>query len=106
MNSSSQTWSSKKRFLCESNMMRVVLKGIVTGEEAALPVKYGADAIVSNHIGRQLSAAYSTSETLPKILDEVRGQIPIILDGGVRTGTGTDDFKAIAHGTMLCGIGL
>jgi 4-hydroxymandelate oxidase len=84
--------------------VKLIVKGIVTGEDAALCVKHGADAIVvSNHGGRQEETLRSTLECLPEIVAAVRGRVPVFLDGGVRRGT--DVFKALALGATAVGIG-
>ncbi|WP_194975935.1 alpha-hydroxy acid oxidase [Aquiflexum lacus] len=82
--------------------MKIVLKGIVTREDAALALEYGADGIiVSNHGGRQLESLRSTIECLPEIVEEIDGKIPVLIDGGIRRGT--DIFKALALGaTAVC----
>jgi 4-hydroxymandelate oxidase len=84
--------------------VKLLIKGIVTGEDAALCVKHGADGIVvSNHGGRQEETLRSTLECLPEIADAVHGRVPVFLDGGVRRGT--DVFKALALGATGVGIG-
>lgn len=97
MHSSSLTWSTTIRFLRSVTGMKIILKGIMTGEDAALAVQHGADAvIVSNHGGRQLDDTCATLEALPEVAAAVKGAIPVLLDGGVRTGG--DVFKALALG--------
>ncbi len=84
--------------------MKLVLKGIVTGEDAELAVEHGADAVmVSNHGGRAGATLRSTIECLPEVAAGVRGRVPIIMDSGVRRGT--DIFKALALGADAVGIG-
>ena len=82
--------------------MKIVLKGIVTKEDAALSIKHNVDGIiVSNHGGRQLESLRSTIDCLPEIAEEINGKIPILIDGGIRRGT--DIFKALALGaTAVC----
>ena len=82
--------------------MKIVLKGIVTKEDAALSLKYNVDGIiVSNHGGRQLESLRPTIDCLPEIVEEINGKIPILIDGGIRRGT--DVFKALALGaTAVC----
>jgi len=83
---------------------KLILKGVVTAEDAALAVDQGADAIiVSNHGGRNEETLRATIESLPEVIAAVRGRIPVMLDGGVRRGT--DMFKALALGASAVGIG-
>ena len=82
----------------------VVLKGIVTPEDAALAVEHGADAvIVSNHGGRQLDCAEPTLLALPRVAEAVAGRIPVLIDGGIRRGT--DVVKALALGARAVLVG-
>lgn len=82
----------------------VVLKGILHPEDAELAIEAGAAAIVvSNHGGRNLDTAIATIDALPDIAGRVAGQIPVLLDGGVRRGT--DVLKAIALGADAVLIG-
>lgn len=84
-------------WLRQNCKMKIVLKGILTAEDAHLAVQHGVDGIwVSNHGGRQLESDLSTLEALPEIVGTVRGQVPILLDGGIRRGT--DVLKALALG--------
>ena len=82
----------------------LMVKGIMTGEDAALAVEHGADVVyVSNHGGRQLDHLPATIEVLPEIRDAVGGQAEILLDGGVVRGT--DVVKALASGASAVAIG-
>jgi isopentenyl diphosphate isomerase/L-lactate dehydrogenase-like FMN-dependent dehydrogenase len=84
--------------------VKLLVKGIVTAEDAELCIKHGVDGIViSNHGGRDEETLRSTIECLPEIAAVVRGRVPILLDGGVRRGT--DVFKALALGATAVGIG-
>ncbi|NLJ78629.1 MAG: alpha-hydroxy-acid oxidizing protein [Tissierellia bacterium] len=74
-----------------------ILKGVMTEEEAELAVDVGARAIVvSNHGGRVLDHCQSTARVLPEIANTVKGRIPILVDGGIRSGV--DIFKMLALG--------
>jgi 4-hydroxymandelate oxidase len=97
------TWDFVKR-LKDVTKMKVVLKGIESEEDAALAVENGADGIiVSNHGGRSIESGRATLESLPEVVRGAAGQIPVLVDGGVRRGT--DAFKALALGASAVGIG-
>jgi 4-hydroxymandelate oxidase len=82
----------------------LVVKGIITAEDARLCLEHGADAIyVSNHGGRTLDYVPSTLEVLPEIVDAVGGRVPILFDSGIRSGT--DILKALALGASAVGLG-
>ncbi len=84
--------------------MKLVLKGIVTAEDASLAVEHGVDGIiVSNHGGRAEDSGRSTIESLPEVVDAVDGRMPVIVDSGFRRGT--DIFKALALGADAIAIG-
>jgi isopentenyl diphosphate isomerase/L-lactate dehydrogenase-like FMN-dependent dehydrogenase len=75
----------------------IVIKGILTHEDAERCVTAGVSAIiVSNHGGRQLDHVGATIEALPEVVAAVRGRIPVLVDGGFRRGT--DILKALALG--------
>jgi isopentenyl diphosphate isomerase/L-lactate dehydrogenase-like FMN-dependent dehydrogenase len=97
------TWDYLKR-LKDTTRMKLLVKGIVTREDAELAIEHGADGIiVSNHGGRAEESGRSTIECLPEVSAGVAGRIPVILDSGVRRGT--DIFKALALGATAIGIG-
>jgi isopentenyl diphosphate isomerase/L-lactate dehydrogenase-like FMN-dependent dehydrogenase len=83
----------------------IVIKGIMSVEDARRAHEAGADAIVvSNHGGRQLDNLPATIEVLPEIAEALRGaNMPILIDGGVRRGS--DIVKALALGATACMIG-
>jgi isopentenyl diphosphate isomerase/L-lactate dehydrogenase-like FMN-dependent dehydrogenase len=84
--------------------MKLAIKGVMTGEEAADCVRHGVDAIiVSNHGGRQAESFLSTIEVLPEVVSAVAGKVPVLIDGGFRRGT--DVFKALAIGAKAICIG-
>ncbi len=82
----------------------VLLKGILHPADAQLALNHGASGIiVSNHGGRQLDTTLATIDALPEIAAVVDGQLPILLDGGIRRGT--DIVKAIALGAAAVLVG-
>jgi isopentenyl diphosphate isomerase/L-lactate dehydrogenase-like FMN-dependent dehydrogenase len=90
------TWEYVER-LKETTSMQVLVKGIVTGEDAARCLRHGADGIiVSNHGGRAEDSGRGSIECLPEVLAAVRGRVPVVVDSGFRRGT--DVFKALALG--------
>ena len=97
------TWDFVER-LKSATSMRVLLKGIVTAEDAGLCLQHGVDGIiVSNHGGRSEASGRSTIESLPEIAATVGGRIPVLIDGGFRRGT--DIFKALALGADAVCVG-
>ena len=97
------TWELVDR-LRKATTLHLLIKGIDTREDARLAVEHGIDGIlVSNHGGRSTETGRSTIEALPEVVNEVKGRIPVFLDGGVRRGT--DVFKALALGAKAVGIG-
>jgi isopentenyl diphosphate isomerase/L-lactate dehydrogenase-like FMN-dependent dehydrogenase len=97
------TWETLRR-IKDGTRMKVLVKGIETGEDAELAVQYGADGvIVSNHGGRSTESGRATVDSLPEVAQAVRNRIPVIVDGGFRRGT--DVFKAIALGARAICIG-
>ena len=103
LTSPSLTWDFIKR-LKGVTKMKVVIKGLESGEDAALAVDNGADGIIiSNHGGRATETGRGTIESVAEVAQAVRGRIPVLVDGGVRRGT--DVFKALALGATAVGIG-
>ena len=97
------TWDFVKR-LKDTTTMKLLLKGIVTREDAEIAVEHGVDGIVvSNHGGRAEDTLRPTIECLPEVVAAVKGKIPVLVDGGVRRGT--DVFKALALGATAVGVG-
>ncbi len=89
-------WEDLEELVSECNLP-VLVKGIVTAEDAALAADHGAaGVVVSNHGGRQLDGAPATIDALPEVVDAVEGRIEVIVDGGIRRGT--DVVKALALG--------
>ncbi len=97
------TWSDLK-WIREHWRGPIVVKGVLTGDDARRAVDEGAAAIsVSNHGGRQLDCVPASLRALPEVVKAVGGQTEILMDGGVRRGT--DIVKALCLGAraVLCG---
>jgi 4-hydroxymandelate oxidase len=96
-------WDYLKR-LRDLTSMKVVLKGVVTREDAVLAVEHGVDGVyVSNHGGRSEESGRGALDSLPEVAEAVAGRIPVLVDSGFRRGT--DVFKALALGATAVGIG-
>src|SRR5258707_4377845 len=81
-----------------------MMKGIATGEDAAIACDHGVDGVyVSNHGGRQLDHGRGSIEVLPEVVKAVAGRSTVIVDGGFMRGT--DVLKAIALGAQVVGLG-
>jgi isopentenyl diphosphate isomerase/L-lactate dehydrogenase-like FMN-dependent dehydrogenase len=101
----SVSWRDLEWIASEADLP-VVLKGVVTAEDAELAVEHGAAAVVvSNHGGRQLDGVPATLEALPEVAEAIAGRMEVYLDGGIRRGT--DVAKALALGAraVLAGRG-
>jgi isopentenyl diphosphate isomerase/L-lactate dehydrogenase-like FMN-dependent dehydrogenase len=99
----SLTWDTIA-WLRSITSLPIVLKGILTGEDAALAVERGADAlVVSNHGGRQLDTSIAPIEALPEVVEAVAGRCEVYVDGGIRRGT--DVLKAVALGARAVFVG-
>ena len=101
--SSNLTWDFLKR-LRDFTKMKILVKGIVTHEDARLCVDNGMDGlIVSNHGARGEDNGRSTIDALPEIVEAVAGRIPVLVDSGFRRGT--DIVKALAIGASAVCVG-
>ena len=90
--------------LISSTRLPVIIKGIMTEEDALMSVEAGASAIVvSNHGGSVLDHTPGTAEVLPKIVERVKGKVPILVDGGIRNGY--DVLKMLALGAEAVLVG-
>jgi isopentenyl diphosphate isomerase/L-lactate dehydrogenase-like FMN-dependent dehydrogenase len=97
------TWSDLEQ-LCGEFDLPILVKGLITGEDAALAVEHGAaGVVVSNHGGRQLDNAPATIDALPEVVEAVDGRIPVVLDGGVRRGSDVAVALAIGAEAVLVG---
>src|SRR5207245_4113000 len=97
------TWEDI-RWIRESWAGPIVIKGVLSGDDARHAVDEGAAAmVVSNHGGRQLDGVSPTIKALPEVAAAVNGQAEVLLDGGVRRGS--DIVKAICMGAREVLIG-
>jgi isopentenyl diphosphate isomerase/L-lactate dehydrogenase-like FMN-dependent dehydrogenase len=101
--SSNLNWDTVKR-MRDVTRMKIMLKGIVTAQDAELSARNGIDGIlVSNHGGRGEDNGRSTIDALGEIVTAVNGRMVVIVDSGFRRGT--DAVKALAMGAQAVGIG-
>ena len=97
------TWTDLE-WLAGEIKMPIVVKGIMTGEDARRSAESGAKGIiVSNHGTRYLDTTFTTIEVLPEVVEQVDGKAEIYMDGGIRRGS--DIFKALALGARSVLIG-
>lgn len=103
MSSSNMTWDFIQK-MRDTTKMKIIIKGIVTEEDAELCLKYGVDGIqVSNHGGRSEDNGRGAIECLSEVARVAKGKVPIIFDSGIRRGT--DIVKALAMGANAVCIG-
>lgn len=82
----------------------LILKGVAAPQDARMAVNHGVDGlIISNHGGRVLDGMPAAIDLLPAIAAEIRGEVPLLLDGGIRRGT--DIAKALALGASAVLVG-
>src|SRR6185295_4046241 len=81
----------------------VLLKGVLSPDDALKGASVATGIIVSNHGGRNLDTVPATIDALPRVADAVAGKVPILVDGGVRRGG--DVLKALASGASAVLIG-
>jgi len=100
---SAVTWSDF-RWIRECWQRPIVVKGVLTADDARRAIDYGAAAIsVSNHGGRQLDCVPAALRALPEVVKAVNGQVEVLMDGGIRRGS--DIVKAICLGARAVLIG-
>ena len=103
LSGASWTWTTLGD-IRKTTRLPIVLKGILTAEDAKLAVEHGAAAIVvSNHGGRQLDGSIASLDALPEVVEAVADRIEVLVDGGVRRGT--DVLTALALGARAVLIG-
>jgi len=97
------TWKDVE-WLTAGTSLPVLIKGILTADDADLAARHGAAGIiVSNHGGRMLDTLPATFDVLPAILERVAGRMPVLVDGGIRRGT--DVLKCMAAGASAVLVG-
>ena len=97
------TWDYVKR-LKDATGMKLLIKGIVTREDAELAVQHGVDGLyISNHGGRAENSLRPTIQCVSEVVAGAAGRAPVLVDGGFRRGT--DIFKALALGATAVGVG-
>jgi len=97
------TWRDLE-WLRETCPLPLVLKGILTAEDALLAAEHGtAGVVVSNHGGRQLDGVPAALDALPEVVEAVGEGVEVLLDGGIRRGT--DVVKAMALGARAVLVG-
>jgi 4-hydroxymandelate oxidase len=103
MQSANMTWDFVQQ-MRETTNMKIILKGILTEEDAMLCLKYGVDGVhVSNHGGRSEDTGRGSIECLPEVSRVINKRIPVIFDSGIRRGS--DIFKALTLGADAVCIG-
>jgi len=100
----SLTWDDLAWIREASGGLPVLVKGVLTAEDALEAVAHGVDGVVvSNHGGRQLDGSSATLDVLPEVVAAVDGAVPVLADGGVRRGS--DVLKALALGAAAVMVG-
>jgi 4-hydroxymandelate oxidase len=96
-------WADLEELAAESSLP-VLVKGLLTAEDAELAVAHGAaGVIVSNHGGRQLDRALASGDALPEVVDAVAGRAAVLVDGGIRRGVDVAIALALGADAVLVG---
>lgn len=96
-------WPDLEKLASESSVP-VLVKGVLTHEDAALAVEHGAaGVIVSNHGGRQLDCVAASVDALPEVVEAVGGRASVLVDGGIRRGTDIAIALALGAEAVLVG---
>jgi isopentenyl diphosphate isomerase/L-lactate dehydrogenase-like FMN-dependent dehydrogenase len=97
------SWSDLDDLASECSLP-VLVKGVLTAEDATLAVEHGAaGVVVSNHGGRQLDCVLASADALPEVVDAVAGRASVLVDGGVRRGTDIAIALALGADAVLVG---
>lgn len=101
--SSTVTWKDL-RWIRELWPGPLVIKGVLTGDDARRAIDEGAAAVVvSNHGGRQLDCVPASLRALPEVVAAVNGQVEVLMDGGIRRGSDIVKAICLGAGAVLCG---
>ena len=101
--SASTTWADLARLAALADLPLVV-KGVLTAEDARLACEHGAAAIVvSNHGGRQLDGVVAAIDALPEVVEAVDGRLEVLVDGGIRRGIDVVTALALGAHAVLAG---
>jgi isopentenyl diphosphate isomerase/L-lactate dehydrogenase-like FMN-dependent dehydrogenase len=96
-------WPDLERLASDCSVP-VLVKGVLTGEDAALAVEHGAaGVVVSNHGGRQLDRSSATADVLAEIVEAVGARAPVLVDGGIRRGVDVAIALALGADAVLVG---
>lgn len=96
-------WSDLEEIAADCDLP-VLVKGVLTGEDAVLAVRHGAaGVVVSNHGGRQLDRAVATADVLPEVVDAVEGRGVVLVDGGLRRGIDVAVALSLGADAVLVG---
>jgi isopentenyl diphosphate isomerase/L-lactate dehydrogenase-like FMN-dependent dehydrogenase len=96
-------WPDIERLAADSSLP-VLVKGLLTAEDAELALEHGAaGVVVSNHGGRQLDRAIAGADALPEVVDAVGGRAPVLVDGGIRRGVDVLIALALGADAVLAG---
>ncbi len=97
------TWDYLEQLAGECRVP-VLVKGVLSGEDAARAVEHGAaGVVVSNHGGRQLDRCLASAEALPEVVDAVEGRGAVLVDGGIRRGVDVAIALALGADAVLVG---
>ena len=97
------SWRDLEKLASEC-ALPVLVKGVLTSEDAALAVEHGAaGVVVSNHGGRQLDCVLASADALPEVVDAVDGRAAVLVDGGIRRGTDVAIALALGADAVLVG---
>jgi isopentenyl diphosphate isomerase/L-lactate dehydrogenase-like FMN-dependent dehydrogenase len=99
----SLTWPDVEGLIADTELP-VLIKGVLTAEDAELAVEHGAaGVVVSNHGARQIDAVPASIDVLPEIVDAIDGRIEVLMDGGIRRGTDVAVALALGASAVLVG---